>query len=71
MKYAKTLVNVVMEARSHGLEQKRMHGLNLNVATFTNLTQDHLDFHADFEHYFAAKKSYLTVKMEVSHKLLS
>ena len=48
--------NIVMEASSHGLEQKRMYGLNVDVAIFTNLTQDHLDFHTDFEHYFAAKK---------------
>ena len=48
--------NVVMEASSHGLEQKRMYGLNVDVAIFTNLTQDHLDFHTDFEHYFLSKK---------------
>ena len=48
--------NVVMEASSHGLEQKRMYGLNVDVAIFTNLTQDHLDFHNDFEHYFLSKK---------------
>ena len=48
--------NVVMEASSHGLEQKRMYGLNVDAAIFTNLTQDHLDFHVDFEHYFLSKK---------------
>lgn len=48
--------NIVMESSSHGLEQKRMYSLNVDVAIFTNLTQDHLDFHTDFEHYFAAKK---------------
>lgn len=48
--------NVVMEASSHGLEQKRMYGLDVDAAIFTNLTQDHLDFHVDFEHYFLSKK---------------
>lgn len=48
--------NVVMEASSHGLEQKRMYGLDVDVAIFTNMTQDHLDFHNDFEHYFLSKK---------------
>lgn len=63
--------NIVMESSSHGLEQKRMYSLNVDVAIFTNLTQDHLDFHTDFEHYFAAKKNYLAVKMKIFHKLLS
>ena len=44
-----------MEASSHGLEQKRLDGVVLAVAGFTNFTQDHLDYHATFEAYFAAK----------------
>ena len=44
-----------MEASSHGLEQKRLDGVVLTVAGFTNFTQDHLDYHATFEAYFAAK----------------
>ena len=44
-----------MEASSHGLAQKRLDGVDLAVAGFTNFTQDHLDYHATFEAYFAAK----------------
>jgi UDP-N-acetylmuramoyl-L-alanyl-D-glutamate--2,6-diaminopimelate ligase len=44
-----------MEASSHGLEQRRLHGVRLVAAGFTNLTQDHLDYHDSFESYFTAK----------------
>lgn len=46
----------VMEVSSHALVQKRVHGLEFSTATFTNLTQDHLDFHGSFDEYFRAKK---------------
>ncbi len=46
---------VVMEASSHALEQHRLDGVHLDAAVFTNLTQDHLDYHRDFEGYLAAK----------------
>ena len=45
----------VMEMSSHALEQERVWGMPVDVAIFTNLTQDHLDFHATMERYFAAK----------------
>ncbi len=45
----------VMEMSSHALEQKRVWGLPVDVAMFTNLTQDHLDYHGTMEKYFAAK----------------
>jgi UDP-N-acetylmuramoyl-L-alanyl-D-glutamate--2,6-diaminopimelate ligase len=45
----------VMEMSSHALEQERVWGLPLDVAMFTNLTQDHLDYHGTMERYFAAK----------------
>lgn len=47
---------VIMEASSHSLELKRVYGITYDVGIFTNLTQDHLDFHKDFEHYRKAKK---------------
>jgi UDP-N-acetylmuramoyl-L-alanyl-D-glutamate--2,6-diaminopimelate ligase len=47
--------SVVMEASSHALEQRRLDGVRFDVAVFTNLTQDHLDYHADLGQYFAAK----------------
>jgi UDP-N-acetylmuramoyl-L-alanyl-D-glutamate--2,6-diaminopimelate ligase len=45
----------VMEMSSHALEQERVWGLPVDVAMFTNLTQDHLDYHGTMEDYFAAK----------------
>jgi UDP-N-acetylmuramoyl-L-alanyl-D-glutamate--2,6-diaminopimelate ligase len=45
----------VMEMSSHALEQERVWGLPVDVAIFTNLTQDHLDYHGTMENYFAAK----------------
>lgn len=45
----------VMEVSSHALAQGRVLGCNFKVGVFTNLTQDHLDFHPDMEDYFAAK----------------
>lgn len=44
-----------MEASSHGLEQRRLDGVQLRAAGFTNFTQDHLDYHESFDDYFAAK----------------
>jgi UDP-N-acetylmuramoyl-L-alanyl-D-glutamate--2,6-diaminopimelate ligase len=45
-----------MEVSSHALALERTAGVRFTVAVFTNLTQDHLDFHADMEEYFAAKR---------------
>ncbi|MBR1461649.1 UDP-N-acetylmuramoyl-L-alanyl-D-glutamate--2,6-diaminopimelate ligase, partial [bacterium] len=47
--------NVVMEVSSHALEQNRVGGCRFNGAIFTNLTQDHLDYHITMENYFKAK----------------
>jgi UDP-N-acetylmuramoyl-L-alanyl-D-glutamate--2,6-diaminopimelate ligase len=47
--------HVAMEASSHALAQDRVAGCRFDAAVFTNLTRDHLDFHADVESYFAAK----------------
>ncbi|MCB0876518.1 MAG: UDP-N-acetylmuramoyl-L-alanyl-D-glutamate--2,6-diaminopimelate ligase [Solirubrobacterales bacterium] len=46
----------VMEVSSHALTLGRADAIDFDVAAFTNLTQDHLDFHADMEDYFAAKR---------------
>ncbi len=48
--------SVVMEASSHALDQERLAGTALDVAVFTNLSRDHLDYHADMESYAAAKE---------------
>lgn len=50
----------VMEVSSHALEQGRVWGLHWDTAVFTNLTQDHLDFHGTMEAYFAAKAKMFT-----------
>jgi len=47
---------VSMEVSSHGIEQHRVEGVQFDVAVFTNLTQDHLDYHGSMDMYFAAKK---------------
>ncbi|MBS5048495.1 MAG: UDP-N-acetylmuramoyl-L-alanyl-D-glutamate--2,6-diaminopimelate ligase [Desulfovibrionaceae bacterium] len=46
----------VMEVSSHALDQRRVAGLSFAGALFTNLTQDHLDYHGDMERYFEAKR---------------
>ncbi len=50
----------VMEVSSHALAQHRVDGVVYDVALFTNLSRDHLDFHADMEEYFATKASLFT-----------
>ncbi|MEP0964431.1 MAG: UDP-N-acetylmuramoyl-L-alanyl-D-glutamate--2,6-diaminopimelate ligase [Roseobacter sp.] len=47
--------HAAMEASSHGLDQRRLDGVTLRAAGFTNITQDHLDYHPSFEDYFDAK----------------
>ena len=47
---------VVMEVSSHSLDQERVYGINFEIGGFTNLTQDHLDYHKTFENYLAAKR---------------
>ena len=49
------VTHCAMEASSHGLEQRRLDGVQLRAAAFTNFSQDHLDYHDGFDAYFAAK----------------
>lgn len=49
------VTHVAMEASSHGLDQRRLDGVLLAAAGFSNFSQDHLDYHHTFEAYFAAK----------------
>ncbi len=51
----KKIDNVIIEASSHGLEQKRLEHLNLKAGIFTNFSQDHLDYHKTMKAYFNAK----------------
>ena len=47
--------NVILEASSHGLHQKRLDGLSIKVGIFTNLSHDHLDYHKNMQSYFESK----------------
>ncbi len=51
---------VIMEVSSHGLEQNRIGTLLFDVAAFTNLSREHLDYHGDMEEYFSAKSLLFT-----------
>ena len=55
--------NVILEASSHGLDQKRLDNLNINTGIFTNLSHDHLDYHKNMQ-------SYLNSKMHLFRNLL-
>jgi len=57
---AEGVTHLAMEASSHGLKQRRMDGARLAVSGFTNLTQDHLDYHPTFEDYFDSKARLFT-----------
>lgn len=48
--------NVMMEVSSHALHQRRVEGITYNIAAFTNLTQDHLDYHKTMDEYLDAKQ---------------
>ncbi len=62
---------VVMEASSHALDQYRLSGLKLDVALFTNLTQDHLDYHKDMNQYFAAKARLIDLVKDNGHCIIN
>jgi len=54
--------NMYMEVSSHAVSLNRIGGSHFNIAAFTNLSQDHLDFHGDMETYFAAKAALFSYK---------
>ena len=47
--------NVILEASSHGLDQRRLDNLDINTGIFTNLSHDHLDYHKNMQSYFNSK----------------
>jgi UDP-N-acetylmuramoyl-L-alanyl-D-glutamate--2,6-diaminopimelate ligase len=61
----------VMEVSSHALSLHRADGIDWDVAAFTNLSQDHLDFHSDMEDYFLAKRRLFEVAREQSAALIA
>jgi UDP-N-acetylmuramoyl-L-alanyl-D-glutamate--2,6-diaminopimelate ligase len=50
------ITHLAMEVSSHGLQEERIAGVRFDVGVFTNLSQDHLDYHGSMERYFAAKR---------------
>jgi len=56
--------SVVMEVSSHAIALERIHGIDFNITVFTNLTQDHLDYHKDMETYFQCEKRTLFNHLE-------
>ena len=54
--YEKSINNVAIEASSHGISQHRLDNVNFNACAFTNLSQDHLDYHNSLQEYFNVKK---------------
>ena len=55
------VTHAALEASSHGLDQRRLDGIRIGAAAFTNLGRDHMDYHPDVEHYLAAKLRLFTV----------
>ena len=68
---AEKVQHCVMEVSSHALDQKRVHGLEFELALFTQLTQDHLDYHKNMEHYFQAKRLFFTSNPEPRQMLIN
>ncbi len=60
---AKKIKNIILEASSHGLDQKRLNNIKIKTGIFTNLSHDHLDYHKNM-------KNYLDAKMYLFKKLL-
>ncbi len=62
------ITHVVMECSSHGIDQGRLNGIDFDVCVFTNLTQDHLDYHASMREYELAKEKLFSVLLKQSKK---
>ena len=62
------VTHVIMEVSSHGLDLDRVFGCQFDGGVFTNFTQDHLDYHATLDHYFASKKKLFSDHLTKSRK---
>jgi UDP-N-acetylmuramoyl-L-alanyl-D-glutamate--2,6-diaminopimelate ligase len=62
------VTHVVLEVSSHALDLQRVRGCDFDVALFTNLSRDHLDYHASMEEYYQAKALLFTQCLRESHK---
>jgi UDP-N-acetylmuramoyl-L-alanyl-D-glutamate--2,6-diaminopimelate ligase len=65
------VTHCVMEVSSHALEQKRVWGVSYDVAVFTNLSGEHLDYHPSMESYFEAKKKLFTLNHKRSASVVN
>ncbi len=65
---ASGVTDVVMEVSSHAIAMQRARGVHFDVVGFTNLTQDHLDFHGDLKSYFETKKKLFSELLSASAK---
>ena len=65
------LSHCVMEVSSHALDQDRTEGIEFSSAVFTNLTQDHLDYHRDFDDYFRAKQKLFVGSSLPEHSIIN
>lgn len=63
--------SLALEVSSHGLELGRVQSVDFDIAIFTNLSHDHLDFHGTIEHYFAAKKKLFSQLKETGTAILN
>ncbi len=62
------ITHAILEVSSHALELERVRGCHFDVALFTNLTRDHLDYHGSMENYYRAKRRLFTEILEESGK---
>ena len=62
------VTHLILEVSSHSIDLQRIAGCHFDVGLFTNLTQDHLDYHKTMDHYRAVKKRFFTGFMEQSEK---
>ncbi len=64
------ITHLAIEASSHGLDQRRLDGVRLSAAAFTNLGRDHLDYHATLQEYMAAKMRLFNTLMNVGQPVV-
>ena len=67
----KKINNVILEASSHGLKQKRLDNLNIDIGIFTNLSHDHLDYHKSMQSYFNSKLYLFKHLLEKNSKIIT
>ncbi len=68
---AEGVTHVVLEVSSHAIDLSRIQGCRIDIGVFTNLTQDHLDYHADMDQYWACKKKLFTEYLGIDKKALA